>query len=298
MATFHTNQLPRIACLGLGAMGSRMAKRLLQAGFPVTVWNRTESNAKPLIEAGATLATTPRGAVRDATHVVAMVWDDAASHAVWLDPETGALAGMANGAVAIECSTVTPAHIGMLAGRFAAAGVEWLEAPVVGSRPQAESGQLIALVGGPEVVLEACQPVLAPIAATVVPVGGYGSAAHAKLAANAVFAAQVAALAEALGYLTRSGMPADQAAEVLGRLPVVAPPLAMAVKVMAARSFAPNAPVDLLAKDIGYFRQSGERVGSRTPLAEAVGRLLEETARAGYGGENVTAVSRLYDTTR
>ena len=98
--------MSKISVLGLGAMGARMAAHLIKAGHDVTVWNRTADATKPLVAAGATQAQTPREAAAGAAFVVAMVRDDDASRRVWLDPDNGALAGMAAGAVAIESSTL------------------------------------------------------------------------------------------------------------------------------------------------------------------------------------------------
>ena len=111
-------------------MGARMAARLIKAGHDVTVWNRTADATKPLVAAGATQAQTPRQAAAGAAFVVTMVRDDDASRRVWLDPDNGALAGMAAGAVAIESSTLTPGWIRELGHAIAERGVALLEAPV------------------------------------------------------------------------------------------------------------------------------------------------------------------------
>ena len=138
-----------ITFLGQGAMGSRMADRLEAAGHDVIRWNRS----------GA--VQTPREAVADADIVIAMLRDDEASRSVWLDADTGALAGMKPGALAIESSTITRDHALALGEAVAAAGVRFLDAPVLGSRPQAEAGQLVHLIGGDRGDIAEVQPVLA-----------------------------------------------------------------------------------------------------------------------------------------
>ena len=122
--------MSKISVLGLGAMGARMAAHLIKAGHDVTVWNRTADATRPLVAAGATQAQTPREAAAGAAFVVTMVRDDDASRRVWLDPDNGALAGMAAGAVAIESSTLTPGWIRELGHAIAERGVALLEAPV------------------------------------------------------------------------------------------------------------------------------------------------------------------------
>src|SRR5919198_651892 len=131
-----------IAFLGLGAMGSRMAANVVKAGHRVTVWNRSPKACDPLIAAGAKAAVSPRAAATGAEFVIAMLRDDEASQRVWLDAQDGALAGMRKGAVAIESSTVTPDWSRALGRHVSESGVGYLEAPVAGTLPQAQAGQL------------------------------------------------------------------------------------------------------------------------------------------------------------
>src|SRR5688572_8039421 len=124
---------PRIAFLGLGIMGGGMARRLLGAGFPVTVYNRNRSRAEPLVNAGARIADTPRDAALDADVIIAMVADDTASRALWLGDD-GALAGAKKGAACIESSTLTVSWVQELARAASAAGCAFVDAPVTGSK--------------------------------------------------------------------------------------------------------------------------------------------------------------------
>jgi len=149
----------RVAVLGLGLMGYGMANNLLRAGFPLTVYNRSRDKAAPLAAAGATVAETPRQAAEGADVVVSMVADDTASRAVWLG-ETGALAGARDGALLIECSTLSTAWVRELAGLASAKGCPLLDAPVTGSQPQAEAGELGFFVGGDAEALRQVEPVL------------------------------------------------------------------------------------------------------------------------------------------
>ena len=129
-----------IAFLGLGAMGSRMARRLLGGEDTVRVWNRSPAPAQALAEYGAVVADSPRAAAEGADAVITMLADDSAARAVWLDPARGAMAGLGPEALAIECSTVTPGWIAEL--NAAASPRAVVDAPVAGSRPQAEAGQI------------------------------------------------------------------------------------------------------------------------------------------------------------
>jgi hypothetical protein len=125
--------MSKVAFLGLGAMGSRMAANLLKAGRTVTVWNRSPAAAEALVASGARKASSPKEAAKGADFVFAIVRDDDASQNVWLDSTNGALAGMHPGAVAIESSTLTPEWIRELSEHFSAKGISLLDAPVSGS---------------------------------------------------------------------------------------------------------------------------------------------------------------------
>src|SRR5688572_27413983 len=174
---------PRVALFGLGLMGAGMARRVLGAGFPLTIYNRTPGKATALVAAGAQLAATPREAAARADVIISMVADDAASRAVWLG-ENGALAGAARGAVLIEASTLTPGWIAELGQAAAQRGCELLDAPVTGSKIHAASGELSFLVGGSAAGLEKARPVLSVMSKAIVHVGLGGSGALLKLINN------------------------------------------------------------------------------------------------------------------
>ena len=213
----------KLAFLGAGAMGARMAAKLLDAGHAVTVWNRTPERAAALVKAGATLADTPRAAVQDADAAISMVRDDAASEAVWLDQRTGALAGMPSAAIGVECSTLSLPYVSHLAATFADKGAAFLDAPLAGSRPQAEAGQLIFFVGGLEQHLAAAQPLFEQMGAAAHHAGPTGSGSMVKLAVNALFGAQVALLAEMIGVAERFSGDARRAVEIISSTPVASP---------------------------------------------------------------------------
>lgn len=284
----------KIAILGLGAMGSRMASRLLSVGHDVTVYNRTQGRDTPLVAAGAKKAATPRAAVAGAEAVIVVVRDDDASRAVWLDAETGALAGLAAGALAIESSTLTPAFVVELGEAIAKHGAFFLDAPVVGSRPQADAGQVIHLVGGDAATLARATPVLAAIGGAVHHAGPVGAGATMKLAVNTLFGAQVAVLAEMLGFLGRSDIALDKAAAILGALPVTSPAAKGAAGLMLAAADAPLFPVDLVEKDFGYTLAAARAHHLDLPVTTAVRTLFADAKAEGLGEANLTAVWRMF----
>jgi 3-hydroxyisobutyrate dehydrogenase len=279
-----------IAFLGLGAMGSRMAGNLIAKGFSLTVWNRTPEAAAPLAERGARVAASPRAAAKGADIVFSMVRDDAASAAVWLDPEAGALSGIREGALAIECSTLSLAQTARVHAAGAARGVDVLDAPVAGSRPQADARQLIFLVGGEAEALEVAQPALEAMGAAIHHAGRAGAGMAVKLAVNELLAVQVAALAELTGFLARAGVAPDRGLAIIAETPVASPSLKGAAASMTAGAYAPMFPAALAEKDLAFLAASG----ADAPMAEAARAVMARAMAAGYGGDHLTGVARLY----
>jgi 3-hydroxyisobutyrate dehydrogenase len=286
--------MSKIAFLGLGAMGSRMAANLARAGHDITVWNRDPAKAEAFCKQGASMAGTPKAAATGADFVFSMVTDDAAARKVWLDAETGALAGMKAGAIAIESSTVTPTWIHELGAAVKARAAHLLDAPVAGSRPQAEAGQLVFMVGGDAEAFTKAEPVLAAMAVRTMHVGAPGQGAVLKLAVNTLFAAQLESVAELLGFLSRNGFQPGQAAELLGAFPIVAPPVAGAAKMMAAKSATPLFTIDLIEKDLGYIIDTARASGADLPGAEASRAAFRRAQERGLGQSNVSGLAAVF----
>jgi 3-hydroxyisobutyrate dehydrogenase len=284
----------RIAFLGLGAMGSRMANNLLKAGYQVTVWNRSEGATQALKNQGALCAATPREASKNVDFVISMVRDDAASKSVWCDPETGALLGMKPNAIGIESSTLTPRWTRELSQLCEVRDVSFLEAPVAGSRPQAEAAQLIYFVGGDHAILENAKPLLGAMGAAIQHAGSVGDAAVIKLSINALFGLQVAGIAELLGMVRKAGIDPAKALEIIGNTPVASPAAKAAGSAMIAQNFAPMFPIELVKKDFEYLLQTSQQVHSNTPLAQSVHQILTKAEQEGMGANNITAVGALY----
>jgi 3-hydroxyisobutyrate dehydrogenase len=280
----------KIAFLGMGAMGSRMAARLLGAGHALTVWNRNPDRCGPLVEQGAVLAGTPLEAATGAEFVFSMVRDDPASREVWLHPTTGALGGLSAHAVGLECSSVSPEWARTLAKHASDAGRVLLDAPVAGSRPQVEAGQLIWLVGGDADALARVRPLL-ELLGTVQYAGDSGAGAVMKMAVNTLLAIQVAAAAELLGMVSRSGIDLAKAVAILAATPVCSPALKAAAGGMVARQFAPLFPVELIEKDLGYAIADAK---GAMPVAAAARGVFDEALSRGFGDDNMTKVAALY----
>lgn len=281
--------MKRVAVFGLGAMGRRMALRLRAAQYDVVVWSRSSA---PDELKDMERAASPRAAATGADVVLAMVTDDEASRAVWTDASTGALQGLAKEAIAIESSTLTPAWIAELASVARAHGVGFLDAPVLGSRPQADAGALIHLVGGDAVVLERARPILAAIGGAVHHLGPSPAGAIAKLAANVLFGAQVALLGELLAFVGSSALERSRFVEVMSQLPVASPAAIAAARSMLGDAFPPMFPIALVAKDLGYAVSSAARAGADVPITRTVHDVFA-AARDLYE-ENITAIAKKY----
>ncbi|MDH4910125.1 NAD(P)-dependent oxidoreductase [Xanthomonas axonopodis pv. ricini] len=285
--------MSKITVLGLGAMGSRMAANLIKAGHAVTVWNRSPAAAEALVAAGAALAATPREAAAGADFVMAMVRDDRASRQVWLDPDTGALAGMAAGAIALESSTLTLGWIRELGAQAALQRIALLEAPVSGSTPQAEAAQLVYLVGGEADTLTHAAPILKAMGSAIQHVGPLGSGALAKLTTNTLLGIQVAVLGELVGMLQHSGADVARVLDAVATTPVWSPVAGRISGSMLAGSFAPQFPIELIEKDFGYTVQAAGSDVVAPTIAAARSVFLAAIER-GLGGENMTAVVKLF----
>lgn len=282
-----------IGFMGLGAMGSRMASRLLSAGHDVRLYNRTPAATEPLQTQGAKIVGSPRELASQSDIIISMLRDDEASQELWLDAEQGAIQGMKPGTIAIECSTVTPAHIRSLAAAMALKGFAFLEAPVIGSRPQAEAGQLIFLVGGDVKVMQQVTPILLTMGAAAHHLGVPGLGATMKLAVNSLFGIQVAAWAETLTWLDKAGIGHADAVNVLNALPTTSPALQGIGKLMAAGIDDPLFPIALVSKDFGYA--DALAASSYHPVLTLTKTVYDAAAEAGLSDRNIVAVKKLYE---
>lgn len=279
-----------VTLMGVGTMGSGMAGRLLAAGFPLTLWNRTAARAKPLVDAGATLASSPREAASGADIIISMLADDEASRGVWLG-ESGALAGARPGTVLIESSTVTTTWIDELAAAAARAACDLLDAPVTGSRSHAAGGQLLFLAGGDGAVLDRARPVLAAMGRETIHLGPIGSGARLKLINNFMCGVQTASLAEALALVEASGLDRTQALAVLSNGAPGSPLVKAVSGRMAAREYIPpHFALALLKKDLVYASREGSIHGVPLETAEAAQRVLQRAIDAGDGDRDMAAV--------
>lgn len=206
--------MANLGFVGLGVMGGRMAKRLLDDGHSVTGYNRTKSKAQWLLDAGMKWADSPRAAAESSDVVFAMIANNSALRAV-TEGNDGIVAGLSAGKIYVEMSTVSPAAIRELAKQVESKGAEMLDAPVSGSSITLEEGKLSFMVGGKREIFAKVLPYLQAIGPKATYVGGHGLAASMKIATNLSLAVQMLAFSEGLLLAEKSGIPRETAVEVL-----------------------------------------------------------------------------------
>ncbi len=278
----------KIAFLGLGIMGSAMARRLAGAGFDVCVHNRNPARSAPFAGV-ARIANSPAEAAQDADFIISMVADDTAARSLWLG-DNGALSVAKPGAVCIESSTVSLDWIKDLAAAAAEKNCGCLDAPVTGSKAAAEDGQLTFMVGGDTKDIDRARPVLAAMSKGVTHLGPVGSGALFKLINNFVCGVQLASLAEAIAMIDGSSLNREQAIETLVNASPGSPLLKLVAPRMMKGDYTPNFIVRLMAKDLTYAVAEAGKMGldlktGRTALSE-----FAATAEAGFGDDDIAAI--------
>jgi 3-hydroxyisobutyrate dehydrogenase len=279
----------KVALLGLGLMGAGMAGRLLDAGYPLSVYNRTPGKAEALAARGARVSTSAREAVAGAAVVISMLADVPVCRDVWLG-RGEALEGSAPGAILVESSTVTVEWVHELDRAARGHGCELVDAPVTGSKPQAAAGQLLFLAGGSDTAIGKLNPILRAMGRDVVHVGPVGSGARLKLINNFLSGVQTASLAEALSLVERSGLDRQKALGVLTEGAPGSPLVKLLSGRMVSRQYDPQFVLRLMAKDLRYAVAEADQQSLDLDMGRAALRVFEHAIAAGQGEEDMSAV--------
>ncbi len=275
--------------IGLGAMGSRIAGRLLDAGHRVYGTNRTASKAQPLIGRGLLWRDTPREVAAAADVVFSMVADDAALEAITTTPD-GILAGLAPGNVYIDMSTVSPQASRQLAARARALAVQMLDAPVSGSIPQAESGTLAIMVGGDQQAFASVEPLLRELGQTVTHIGPSGQGLLVKLAINISLAVQTLAFSEGLLLAERGGVDPELAADVMSTSSIGSPMLKARIPLLLNLPEHAWFDVELMQKDIRLALHAADELAVPLPSAAVADAMLTNAGELGYAHRDLAAL--------
>jgi 3-hydroxyisobutyrate dehydrogenase-like beta-hydroxyacid dehydrogenase len=283
--------MAELAFVGLGAMGSRLARRLLDAGYSVTGYNRTAAKARALVERGLRPAATPREASAAADVVFTMVTDNDALRAVALGAD-GVVAGLRRGATLVEMSTVSPVVTREVGEAVTARGATMLDAPVSGSTISVEQGQASIQVGGEAAALERVRPYLAAMGpGGITHVGPLGLAKAMKVATNLGLAVQIIAFSEAVLLAEKSGIAREVAVEALMRSVIASPLLKYRGPFVIGRMPAHAAfPIPMIQKDLQLALDQGKAVGVPLPTTALAQEWLTKALAMGLGDHDFAVV--------
>ncbi|MCM2267276.1 MAG: NAD(P)-dependent oxidoreductase [Elusimicrobiales bacterium] len=281
---------PRIGFIGLGIMGSAMARNLLKAGYQVCVYNRTRQRTTQFADAGCEVAHTPRALAKASDTVITMVSDPAAMDAVLEGPE-GVLQAFAGGNTLINMSTLSPAYTAALARKCYVAGVTFLDCPVSGSKPAAESAQLVILAGGDKAAVEKYTPVLRAMGKAVVYAGPAPAGTALKLCVNLIVAQLTTALAEAAALAQAQALDPALIFEALAQNPALnCAYFGLKKDNILNKDYPPAFPLKHMLKDARFMLAEAAASRLHLPVTAAAEALMAEAAAAGYGDKDLSAI--------
>jgi len=274
--------MQRIGVIGLGLMGQPIARRLLEAGHPLTVWNRTAEKAKDLRAGGAAWAPSARAVAETSDIVITMVTDSMASEVV-ICGTGGVLEGARPGLILIDMSSIAPEMSRAIAGRARARGVPMLDAPVTGAPRVAAEGKLGVMVGGPRETFEACRPVFETLAAKIVYAGGNGMGTTLKLVNNLILGVAIHAAAEALVLATKAGLDPQSVIEITSVGGARTGAMETRGPRMVRRDFTPHFSANNMYKDLSTALTIAEECGVSLPVASVAREILRAVKSQGRG---------------
>jgi len=274
--------MQRIGFIGIGLMGQPLTRRLLEAGYPLTVWNRTTEKAKSLLAAGAKWGDSPKTLAQASDVVITMVTDSRASEEVSCGTN-GVLEGTHPGLTLIDMGSIAPETSRSIAERAKAKGVPMLDAPVTGNPKVASEGKLGIMVGGPKETFEACLPILEKMGVKVIHVGENGMGTTLKLINNLIMGVAIEAVSEALVLAMKAGIDPQKVVEITsvggartGAMEVRGPR-------MIKRDFAPHFSVNNMYKDLSTALKLAEDVGVSLPATSISREMLRAAKSQGKG---------------
>lgn len=283
--------MSEVGFLGLGLMGQPMAANLLRAGIPLVVWNRTSAKTRELADRGACVAGSAREVLRRCPTSVLMLSDETAIDAV-LGRGTPQFAATVAGRTVVQMGTIAPQHSRALAVDIAAAGGDFVEAPVSGSRSPAENGQLVALLAGEPSSVERVRPILTPMCRAIVPCGAVPNGLLMKLAVNIFLITMVTGLAEAAHFADQHGLDMDRFGEIVDGGPMASEVSRGKAAKLLRRDFSAQAAIHDVLKNNRLIAEAARGADVASPLLDVCHQLFAETSAAGFPGEDMAAVVR------
>jgi len=280
--------------VGLGIMGSRMAERLLEAGFKLSVWNRDASKAQALKAKGASVKESLKELAQEADFVFVMVSDPQASLEICF-AEDGLLNALRPGSSYIEMSTIDPESSKKLESALEAKGIRYLEAPVSGTKKPAADGTLLILAAGNQELYHEVQAALQVLGKRLWYLGEVGQGAKMKILVNLVMGAMMEALAEAFSLSKKCGLEPEDLLAVLAEGALANPLFKSKGELLLTEDFSPSFPLKHLAKDLRLALELGESLGQKLPVSDASHRVFLKAQELGFGDADIAAVIRSFE---
>lgn len=274
--------MQRIGFIGTGLMGQHMARHLLEAGHPLTVWNRTKEKAQLLISSGALWADSPKSAAQSSDVVITMVTDSAASEQVVCGPQ-GILEGSHAGLILIDMGSIAPEMSRSIADRARAKGVFMLDAPVTGNPKVAAAGKLGIMIGGPREVFESCRPIFEIMAAKIVYAGENGMGTTLKLINNLILGVAIEAVSEALVLAAKAGIDPQRVIEITSVGGARTGAMETRGPKMVRRNFTAGFSTNNMYKDLTSVMKLADECGASIPAASVSWDILRAAKTQGKG---------------
>lgn len=281
--------MANLGFLGLGIMGYPMARNLLTKGNQVAVWSKTTSKVDRLVsENGAIACKTPAEVSAQSDVTFLCVGDTAMAEEVILG-QNGLINGAREGSVIVDTSTILPSTSVAIAEKLAAKGVEFLGAPVTGSKPGAEGGTLTFMVGGDEAVYKRVKPYMEQMGTQFYYCGGHGAGLHAKLSQNLILSNLLQAFNEGMVLCTKAGVDPELMLEILNNSAARSGLVAFKAPFVFARNFDTNFSIKWMHKDVGLMLESADEQDVPLPLTGLTHQMLKASIAEGYGEEDICA---------
>lgn len=281
--------MERYGFLGLGIMGSAMAKNLLKAGFKVTVWNRSQEKCAELAALGATVAATPAEVTASCSVTIAMLADPAAAHAVCFGAQ-GALEGIGAGRGYVDMSTVDAATAKEIGAAVAGRGGRFLEAPVSGSKKPAEDGTLIILAAGDRGLFDQALPLFEKMGKKSLYLGEVGRGAQMKLIVNMVMGGMMTIFCEGLALADKAGLEGSDLLDVIDAGAMANPMFKLKGSLIAQENFATAFPLKHMQKDMRLAVALGDQLGQPLFSASAANESFKRAKAQGLSDQDFSAV--------
>ena len=292
--------MQRVGFIGIGLMGSQMSRKILEAGYPLTVWNRKKEKAGALLSAGAKWADSPKGVAQVCDVVITIVTDSAASEEV-ICGRNGVLEGAHPGLVLIDMGSIAPEMSRSIAERARAKGIPMLDAPVTGNPKVASEGRLGIMVGGPQETFEACLPLFEKMGVKIIHVGENGKGTTLKLINNLIMGVAIEAVAEALVLAAKAGIDPQKVLEITSVGGARTGAMETRGPRMIQHDFSPHFSVNNMHKDLSGALKLAEEVGASLPATSISREMLRAAKSQGKGDMDscvvITVIEALANTT-